>query len=75
LNQPAQAVDAARRAVALEPDDTFYRIPLAEALWRTSQRDEALKEARTALAVARNEGERRAAQAEIDSLMARGGIK
>jgi len=72
LNRPAEAVDAARRAVILEPDETFYRLSLAEGLWRNSQRDEALKEARTAVAIARTDAQRRAAQSLIDSFASRG---
>jgi len=75
LRQPADAVVPARQAVSLEPAETSYRLALAEALWGASQREEAIKEARTALADARTDQERRQAQARLDSFAARGAIK
>jgi tetratricopeptide (TPR) repeat protein len=75
LHQPADALVPARQAVALDPAETSYRLALAEALWNASQRDEAINEARTALANARTESERRDAQARLDSFAARGRIR
>src|SRR5262249_42445386 len=76
LKHTDQALDRAKRSVALEPGLTYARLVLAQALWATHDRPgaareagEALavaREAREALAVAREDGERRSAQQAID---------
>jgi tetratricopeptide (TPR) repeat protein len=65
LNQPADAVAAMRSAVTLAPAQSAYRVSLASALLRAGQRDEALKEAQAALALARTDQQRAAAQQAI----------
>ena len=61
-----QAVDFAKRAVSLDPGSVWNRLALARVFWGVSQRDDALRQAREALAVARNDEEKRAAQQLID---------
>src|SRR5262249_19955869 len=66
LKHTDQALDRAKRSVALEPGLTYARLVLAQALWATNDRAGAAREAREALAVAREDGERRSAQQAID---------
>jgi len=65
LERNDQALERAKRAVVLEPGMTYGRLVLAQALWATQDRAGALREAREALAVARNDDDRRSAQQAI----------
>jgi Flp pilus assembly protein TadD len=64
----AEAVDAYRKATSLEPSEAGLRLSLATALNRAGQRDDALQEAKLALALARTEQQKLAAQSLIDRL-------
>ena len=59
---PETTLPLARRAVALEPADASHRIALASLLAQAGRLDEAKAEARRARAIARDSGERDAAQ-------------
>jgi predicted RNA polymerase sigma factor len=50
------------RAVSLEPGSSYHRLCAARALARLSRRDEALKEAERAVALARTPEDRRRAE-------------
>ena len=58
----------ARRAVSLEPTASYHHTTLAWVLVRLSKRDEAVREAQTALSLARNAAERQRAQSLLDYL-------
>lgn len=58
----------ARRAIALDPSDPSYRLFAARILLRRKAFDEALTDARAALALARDNDERRSANALIESI-------
>jgi tetratricopeptide (TPR) repeat protein len=62
LDEAEEALDLARRAVALEPGASYHHATMARALARLSKLDEALKEAEKALALARNPAERQRAE-------------
>jgi tetratricopeptide (TPR) repeat protein len=66
LEQNAEALPLARKAVELEPDASYHRLVLASVLWSARQRDAAIQMARTALQVAEGEEERRQAQEFLD---------
>jgi len=66
LGRGAEAVADGKRAVTLDPASVWHRLSLARIFWGLSQRDDALRQAREALAMARTEEERRAAQQLID---------
>ena len=68
LNLPAESVEAYRKATTLEAGDANLRLSLASVLARAGRRDEALKEAQAALALARTPQQRLAAQNLIDRL-------
>jgi tetratricopeptide (TPR) repeat protein len=61
-----EALGLARRAVSLEPAQGPYRLTTALVLWRLERPQEAEKEARTALNLANNDGQRQAAQRLLD---------
>jgi hypothetical protein len=65
LRRPADAVDAARKAAELQPDVPARHLTLAQALWQTQAREEAMAEAHRAAALARTDQERRAAEAQV----------
>lgn len=69
--QPADGLEPIRRAVALRPDETGYRLMLASTLWNAVRRGEALQEARKALAIASNDRERRDAQQMVNEFESR----
>lgn len=62
LGDTEKALGLARRAVALEPGESYHHATLARALGRLSKADEAVKEAEKALALAENPGERQRAE-------------
>ncbi len=68
LNLPAEAVEAYRKATTLEAGDANLRLSLANVLVRAGRREDALKEAQAALALARTPQQRLAAQNLIDRL-------
>ena len=59
----------ARRAVALDPGRVMTRLALARVLWTLNQREDAVRQVREALALARNEGERNLAQRTLDNYL------
>lgn len=63
-----EAVEAYRKATSLEPSEAGLRLSFATALSRAGQRDEALQEAKLALALARTDQQKLAAQSLIDRL-------
>jgi tetratricopeptide (TPR) repeat protein len=68
MNLPADALAPARKAVELDAQDFNTHLTLANVLQRSGQKDEALKEARAALALAVTDTERRYAQSVIDAI-------
>jgi tetratricopeptide (TPR) repeat protein len=66
LGRGADAVAVAKHAVALDPGSVSNRLSLARVFWGLSQKDDALRQAREALAIARTEDEKHAAQQLID---------
>ena len=68
LNQTDAALELARRAVSLEPGASYHRVTLARVLSSLSKRDEALKEAERALALARDAAERQRAENMVEYL-------
>ena len=64
--QPGPALEAASKAVKLEPQDQYSRLALARALWASSRQADAMGHARAALSLAQNEQERSRAQQMID---------
>jgi tetratricopeptide (TPR) repeat protein len=65
LKRNDEALDRAKRAVVLEPGMAYARLVLAQAMWATHDRAAAVREAREALAVARDDADRRSAQEAI----------
>jgi tetratricopeptide (TPR) repeat protein len=61
LRHAAEALPLARRAVALEPENSYHHVALARVLWAAGNREEALREARAGLAAAKDERDRRQA--------------
>lgn len=68
LDQSAQALVAARRAVEVEPGVVAYRLQFAQVLVRLSRRDEAAAVAKDALSYASNDEERSAVQGFLSAL-------
>jgi tetratricopeptide (TPR) repeat protein len=66
LGDAEKALGLARRAVALEPGESYHHATVARALGRLSRTDDAVKEAEKALALAKNPGERQRAEALLD---------
>jgi tetratricopeptide (TPR) repeat protein len=66
LQQNAEALPLARKAVELKPDGSYQRLALANVLWNARQREASIQMARTALQVAGGEEERRQAQEFLD---------
>lgn len=66
LRKPGAAITPATRAIELRPDQASQRLTLAEALFQSGEKAQALKVAQTALTVARTDEERRRAQTAID---------
>lgn len=66
LPRGGEAVAAGKRAVALDPASVWHRLSLARIFWGLSQKDDALRQAREALAIARTDDEKHAAQQLID---------
>ena len=64
--QPGPALEAATKAVKLEPQDQDSRLALARALWANSRQAEAMGHARAAMSLAQTEQERARAQELID---------
>ena len=62
LGDAEKALGLARRAVALEPGESYHHASVARALGRLSRADEAVREAEKALALAGNPGERQRAE-------------
>ena len=62
LGDAEKALGLARRAVGLEPRESYHHATVARALGRLSKADEAVKEAERALALAENPGERQRAE-------------
>ena len=62
LGDAEKALGLARRAVALEPGESYHHATVARALGRLSRADEAVQEAERALALAENPGERQRAE-------------
>jgi tetratricopeptide (TPR) repeat protein len=62
LDDAEGALGLARRAVALEPGESYHHAAVARALARLSKADEAVREAEKALALAQNPGERQRAE-------------
>jgi tetratricopeptide (TPR) repeat protein len=68
MNLAEEAIVTLKRAAVLEPLQANLRLTLANALLRGGQRDEALTEARAALALARTDQQRSVAQSLIDRI-------
>ena len=64
--QAGPALEAATKAVKLEPQDQDSRLALARALWANSRQAEAMGHARAAMSLAQTEQERARAQELID---------
>jgi len=62
LGDAEKALGLARRAVALEPGESYHHATVARALGRQSRTDEAVMEAEKALALASNPAERQRAE-------------
>jgi tetratricopeptide (TPR) repeat protein len=62
LGDAEKALGLARRAVALEPGESYHHATVARALGRLSRTDEAVMEAEKALALASNPAERQRAE-------------
>lgn len=58
LSRATDALELARKAIALEPGQSYHHIAFAHALFDNGKRDEAVSEAERALALADNEHER-----------------
>jgi tetratricopeptide (TPR) repeat protein len=57
-----------RRSISLEPSDPHHRLTAARVLWRQRSYDEALKDVQAALALARNDDDRRVANEMANSI-------
>jgi tetratricopeptide (TPR) repeat protein len=68
LGQNDEALELAKRAVELEPAESYHRLSLAHALWKTGRAQDAARIAETALKAASSEHERRRAQEFLDFL-------
>jgi tetratricopeptide (TPR) repeat protein len=68
LGRAADALPLARRAVKLEPENSYHRVALARVLWAAGNRDEALREAEAGLAAATDDQDRRQAQEMLEFL-------
>lgn len=66
LGKAGGAVSPAMRAIELRPDEPSQRLTLAEALFRLGKKDDAIKMAKTSLAVSRTDEDRQRAQQAID---------
>jgi tetratricopeptide (TPR) repeat protein len=66
LRKPGAAIGPATRAIQLRPDQPAQRLTLAEALFQMGSKADALKMAQSALAAAKNDNDRRRAQAAIE---------
>jgi len=66
LDKGEAALGLARRAVALEPRDAGHRLAAARVLDHLGKREEARKEAQTALGLAQDPGERQRAQSFLE---------
>lgn len=65
-DQPADALELAKKAVSLDPGEASWRMSLARALWALSRNDEAKAQAGAALTLARTDAQRKSAQSLID---------
>ncbi len=68
LNQAAEADPLARKAVTLEPGNTYHRVALARVRWSLGRRAEALAEAQRGLSLSKNDNDRANAQNMLDFL-------
>lgn len=68
MGETEAALIPARRAVALNPGDVFFRTTLAQVLGRSGKKDEALKEMQVAQSLARTDQEKQSVQATLAML-------
>jgi hypothetical protein len=73
LDQPEEALALATKAVEIEPAESYHRLARARALWALQRSDEAVAMARSALAAADSDDERRHAQSFLDFAARAGG--
>lgn len=66
LGKAGGAVSPAMRAIELRPDEPSQRLTLAEALFRLGKKDDAIKMAKSALAVSKSDEDRQRVQLAID---------
>ena len=66
LGKPLDALEPARRAVALAPGASYHHVALASALFANTKRDEAIAEAQRALDLADNDHDRHNARETLD---------
>ena len=64
-----RAIPVAQKALSLAPRDFFTRIAAARALWNAGQRDVATAQARAAITLATDDGDRRQAQQMLDAFV------
>jgi tetratricopeptide (TPR) repeat protein len=63
------ALASAKKAITLEPEVVWHRLSFARVLWSLSRRGEAQRVAQDAVAIARTDDERRAAQQLLDFIV------
>jgi hypothetical protein len=66
LGQGEEGLTEAKRAATLDPGDARNRLALARVLWTLTRRDEAKREARSAMALAATDDDRAAVQELIN---------
>jgi len=66
LGQGEEALALAKKAVEIEPAESYHRLTLARALWHLRRPDEAVQAAQSALQAADDESQRKHAQEFLD---------
>jgi tetratricopeptide (TPR) repeat protein len=66
LGQGEEALALAKKAVEIEPAESYHRLTLARALWHLRRPDEAVQAAQSALQAADDDSERKQAQEFLD---------
>jgi tetratricopeptide (TPR) repeat protein len=66
LGEHDEALALARKAVEIEPAESYHRVTLARALWNARQPEQAVQMARSALQAAESDSERQRAQSFLD---------
>jgi tetratricopeptide (TPR) repeat protein len=68
-SDPSRAIPVAQKALSLAPRDFFTRVASARAFWNAGQRDVATAQARAAVGLATDDGDRRQAREMLDAFL------